>query len=292
LYLNWYIMEASSIHIIRAENFLLDGGATFGVVPKSIWGKLWPANDNNMLSFTCRLLLVEEGDKRILIDTGIGDKQSEKFREHLYLFGDNTLEKSLNNAGFAPTDITDVLLTHLHYDHCGGGVRKNSEGNGFVLTFPNARYWCSQRQWDWAMNPNSREGASFFKENLLPMKESGHLAFIEDQQGFSAAVNLLHVHGHTDGQMIPMIHYKGRCIVFMADFIISAGHIPLPYVAAFDTRPLLSMQEKEAFLKEALDKNYILFFEHALHQEASTVRLTDKGIRADRIGSLDELLNT
>ncbi len=285
-------MNASSLYIIRAENFLLDGGATFGVVPKSIWGKLWPANENNMVPFSCRLLLVVDGDRRILVDTGIGDKQSGKFREYLYLFGDDSLDKSLQQQGFTRDEITDVLLTHLHYDHCGGGVRRKSEGEGFELTFPNAQYWCSRRQWEWAMNPNSREGASYFKENLFPMQDSGQLNFIDEQNEFSSAVSLLHVNGHTDGQIIPLIRFKDRTVVFMADFIPSAGHIPLPYVASFDTRPLLSMQEKEAFLTEAVDKKYILFFEHAHHHEAATVKMTDKGVRADRIGTLEEMLNS
>jgi glyoxylase-like metal-dependent hydrolase (beta-lactamase superfamily II) len=206
------------------------------------------------------------------------------------LFGDDSLERSLKQQGFSANDVTDVLLTHLHYDHCGGGVRKNSEGSGYELTFPNATYWCSQRQWNWAMNPNPREGASYFKENLMPMNESGKLRFIDGEQCFSEAVDLLHVHGHTDGQLIPKIHYKGRTIVFMADFIPSSGHIPLPYIAAFDTRPLLTMEEKASFLKEAVEKNYILFFEHAHHQEAATVKVTEKGVRADRIGTLAELL--
>ena len=283
-------MNADSLHIIRAENFRLDGGATFGVVPKSIWGKLWPADENNLVAFSCRLLLVVEGDRRILIDTGIGNKQGGKFREFLYLFGEDDLEKSLQQAGFKREEITDVLLTHLHYDHCGGGVRRKSEGEGYELTFPNAVYHCSKRQWEWALNPNSREGASYFTENLQPMEASGKLHLIGEEKEFSDSVSLLQVHGHTDGQLIPLIQYKNHVVVFMADFIPSAGHIPLPYVASFDTRPLLAMKEKEDFLRDAVEKNYILFFEHAYHHEAATVCKTDKGVRPDQIGNLKDLL--
>lgn len=283
-------MDTISLHIINAENFRLDGGATFGVVPKAIWEKAWPADENNRVEYICRCLLVVDGNRRILIDTGMGDKQSEKFREHQYLFGAQTLEGSLDEQGFTREDITDVLFTHLHYDHVGGAVRFNRNRDGFELTFPMANHWCSRRQWEWAMHPNVREAASYFKENLLPLVESGKLNLIDEQSQFSTHINLLQVHGHTDGLLIPMIHYEGRTIVFMADFIPSAGHIPLPYVASFDTRPLLAMQEKEAFLNEACEKDYILFFEHPFHHEAATLKMTEKGVRADRIGTLRELL--
>lgn len=273
-----------------AEHFRVDGGATFGVVPKPMWEKSWPADENNRVACTCRCLLVEDGSRRILIDTGMGNKQSEKYFAHQFLFGDDTLEKSLKTCGYRPDDITDVLFTHLHYDHCGGAVRRKETGEGFVLTFPNANHWCSRRQWEWALHPNAREGASYFPENFLPLMERGSLKFIDEEPRFSENVDLMQVHGHTDGQLIPMIHYGKRTIVFMADFIPSAGHIPVPWVAAYDTRPLLAMQEKERFLKEALAKNYVLFFEHPYHHEAATLKLTEKGVRADRTGTLSELI--
>lgn len=283
-------MKEPALYIIRAENFMMDGGATFGVVPKTLWKKSWEPDAENRVAYSCRCLLVVDGDQRILIDTGMGDKQEQKFREHQHLFGTDTLEGSLAAHGFAPGEVTDVIFTHLHYDHCGGAVKYHADRTRTLLTFPHARHWCSRRQWDWAMHPNAREGASYFPENLLPLKESGTLNFIEEQTTFSAHVDLLQVHGHTDGQLIPMIRFAGRTVVFMADFIPSAGHIPLAWVASYDTRPLLAMQEKEIFLKEAVEKNYILFFEHPFHHEAATVKMTEKGVRADRIGTLDELL--
>lgn len=274
-----------------AEHFRMDGGATFGVVPKPLWEKHWPAREDNLVDYGCRCLLVIDGNRRILIDTGIGDKQSEKFLEHQHLFGNDSLEKSLAAHGVPPDDITDVLFTHLHYDHCGGAVRWNETRESVVHVFPRASYWCSQRQWDWAMNPNVREAASYFKENLQPLDESGRLHKIGAETRFSDHVRLLQVHGHTDGQLIPMIDINGRTLVFMADFIPSAGHIPLPWVPAYDTRPLLSMQEKEQFLDEAVQGNYILFFEHPAHHEAATLKRTDKGVRVDRIAPLAELLS-
>lgn len=284
----FYMVE---VKIVMAEHFRMDGGATFGVVPKSLWEKSWPAGDDNLVDYVCRSLLVLDGDRRILIDTGIGDKQSQKFLEHQHLSGNDTLEKSLAIHGFSTEDITDVLFTHLHYDHCGGAVRRNENHDGFVHVFPHAEYWCSQRQWDWAMNPNVREAGAFFSENLLPLEECGRLHKIGEETRFSEHIRLLQVHGHTDGQLIPVIDSNGRTLVFMADFIPSAGHIPLPWVPAYDTRPLLTMKEKEVFLDEAVQGNYILFFEHPAHHEAATLKRTEKGVRVDRIAPLAELLS-
>lgn len=274
-----------------AEHFRLDGGACFGVVPKSIWKKLWEPDDNNMLPVCCRLLLVKDGERTILIDTGIGDKQGGKFREYLYLFGDDSLEKSMAAASCTFEEVTDVLLTHLHYDHCGGGVKYNSDRTGFELTFPNAAYWCSRAQWEWGTQPNVREGASYFRENLLPMMESGKLKLIEKAGAFSDNIELLMVNGHTDGQLVPLIRHRGRIIAYMGDFIPSPAHVPLPYVPAFDTRPLLSMKEKEEYLNRAVKENHILFFEHDHNWEACSLCVTDKGVRADVNGSLQEIIH-
>jgi glyoxylase-like metal-dependent hydrolase (beta-lactamase superfamily II) len=250
----------------------------------------WQPNENNMLPVSCRCLLVRDGERLILIDTGVGNKQKGKFVEHLYLFGDDTLEGSFAKHGIKPEQVTDVVLTHLHYDHVGGGVKYNSDGTGFELTFPNANYWVSKAQWEWAMNPNAREGASYFKENFLPIFESGKLNFIEKEQDFTDHIYLKIYNGHTDGQIIPMVSHKGRTIVFMADFIFTPFNIPLPYVPSYDTRPLLTMKEKAEFLESAVEHHYILFFEHYYLNEACTVTRTGKGIRADKTGSLNELL--
>lgn len=280
----------TELKVIMAEHFKLDGGACFGVVPQSIWKKLWVPDENNMLPVCCRLLLIRDGERLILIDTGIGDKQQGKFREYLYLFGDDSLERSLAAAGVRYEEITDVLLTHLHYDHCGGGVMKKDDGS-FALTFPNARYWCSKAQWEWAIHPNVREGASYFPENLIPLKESGKLNFIEKDGRFSDHIELLLVNGHTDGQIVPMIRHQGRTVAYMGDFIPSPAHIPLPYIPSFDTRPLLSMQEKERYLKRALEENHILYFEHDPDHEACSICMTEKGIRMDTAGPLKQFFN-
>jgi glyoxylase-like metal-dependent hydrolase (beta-lactamase superfamily II) len=280
----------TELYIIIAENFHLDGGACFGVVPKSIWSKLSQPDENNLLPISSRCLLVRDEDRLILIDTGIGKKQKGKFIDFFYLFGDGSLENSFAEQGLDCKDVTDVLHTHLHFDHCGGSVKYNADRTGFDLTFPNANYWCSKAQWEWAMNPNAREKASYLKENLQPILESGKLTFIEKEGPFSPHIYIRMFNGHTDGQIIPHITHNGKTIVFMADFIPTAFHIPLPYVAGYDTRPLLSMKEKEEFLNEAGANHYILFFEHDYQNEACTLERTEKGFRPDKIATLGELL--
>jgi glyoxylase-like metal-dependent hydrolase (beta-lactamase superfamily II) len=277
------------LHVINTGFFKLDGGAMFGVVPKSIWQKTNPADDNNLCNWAMRCLLIEEGDRLILIDNGIGDKQDDKFLSYYYLHGNESLKGSLNKFGFSEDDVTDMFLTHLHFDHCGGGVKR--AGDKFALTFKNARYWSNAEHWKWATQPNPREKASFLKDNILPMQESGHLQFIDikTESPFSQ-FDILYVSGHTDKMMIPKIRYKDKTICYMADLLPSVGHIPLPYVMGYDTRPLITLEEKEKFLNEAADKQYILFMEHDPVNECCTVKRTDKGIRLDRTFSLAEIL--
>jgi len=268
--------------------FKLDGGAMFGVVPKSLWQKLNPPDANNLCTWAMRCLLIEEGDKLILIDNGIGDKQDEKFLGHYHLHGEHSLIKSIHAAGYSPDDITDMFLTHLHFDHCGGGLRK--EGERIVTTFPNASYWTHPGHWTWATQPNAREKASFLKENILPMQESGQLKMVSaDGKSPLSQLDILVVSGHTDKMMLPMIRYKGHVICYMADLIPSSGHIPIPYVMGYDTRPLITMDEKEKFLNDAADKNYVLYFEHDPIHECCTVKRTDKGVRLDRTFKLADL---
>jgi glyoxylase-like metal-dependent hydrolase (beta-lactamase superfamily II) len=278
-----------NLHVINTGYFKLDGGAMFGVVPKSLWSKLAPADENNLCAWAMRCLLIEDGNQLILIDNGLGNKQSEKFFSHYYLHGDDSLQKSLNKAGFAEEDITDMFLTHLHFDHCGGGVKH--EGEKLALTFPNANYWSNEAHWIWATAPNPREKASFLSENILPMQESGHLKFVP-LEGSSPFKNMdmYFVDGHTDKQMLPKIRYKNKTIVFMADLIPSVGHIPIPYVMGYDTRPLLTLTEKEQFLNEAADNGYILFFEHDPLHECCTVMHTEKGVRVKDTFPLKEIL--
>src|SRR6185437_5860160 len=235
------------LHVINTGFFKLDGGAMFGVVPKSMWQKLNPPDENNMCTWAMRCLLIEHQDRRILIDTGIGSKQDAKFLSHYYLHGDDSLEKSLKKAGFSFEDITDVFLTHLHFDHCGGAIKYNEDRSKLIPVFPNATYWSNKEHWEWATKPNAREKASFLKENILPIQESGQLKFIEGKSPF-ADVELLFANGHTDHQMLPIIKYKDKTIVYTADLLPSVGHIPLPYVMAYDTRPLVTLREKEEFL--------------------------------------------
>lgn len=268
--------------------FKLDGGAMFGVVPKSLWQKLNPPDANNLCTWAMRCLLIEDGGKLILIDNGIGDKQDEKFLGHYHLHGEHSLIKSIHAAGYSPDDITDMFLTHLHFDHCGGGLRK--EGERIVTTFPNASYWTHPGHWTWATQPNAREKASFLKENILPMQESGQLKMVSaDGKSPLSQLDILVVSGHTDKMMLPMIRYKGHVICYMADLIPSSGHIPIPYVMGFDTRPLITMDEKEKFLNDAADKNYVLYFEHDPIHECCTVKRTDKGVRLDRTFKLTDL---
>jgi glyoxylase-like metal-dependent hydrolase (beta-lactamase superfamily II) len=265
------------LHPLNTGMFKLDGGAMFGVVPKSLWSRTNTADENNMCTWAMRCLLIEDGNRLILIDNGIGDKQDDKFFSHFYLHGNDSLEGSLNKLGFHPNDITDVFLTHLHFDHCGGGIKWNKDRSGFSATFPNATYWSHSDHWKWATEPNVREKASFLKENIFPMQELGQLMFADQANfdGFSYRT----FNGHTDAQMIPFIEYKGKTIVFMADLLPSVGHIPVPYVMGYDTRPLLTLNEKAAFLDEASEKQYVLFLEHDALNECCTVRKTEKGVR-------------
>lgn len=245
-----------NLHVINTGNFKLDGGAMFGVVPKVLWQKTNPADENNLCNWSMRCLLIEDGNQLILIDNGLGNKQSEKFFSHYYLNGEDTLTDSLSKSGFSANDVTDMFLTHLHFDHCGGGVERTGE-NSFDLAFKNANYWSNENHWEWATQPNAREKASFLLENIQPMEKSGHLNFVPlDKSSPFKQFDIITVDGHTDKQMLPKIKYKDHTIVFVADLIPSIGHIPLPYVMGYDTRPLLTMKEKESFLKEAADKQY------------------------------------
>jgi len=277
-----------NLHVIDTGFFKLDGGAMFGVVPKSIWQKTNPPDDRNLCTWAMRCLLIEDGSKLILIDNGIGDKQDEKFLSHYHLHGDGNLIMSIRAAGFHEDDITDMFLTHLHFDHCGGGVRYN---NGIPeLTFKNAQYWSNADHWSWATIPNRREKASFLKENLLPMHESGRLKFIDvSADSPFPQFDIFYASGHTEKMMIPKIKFNGKVICYMADLLPSTGHIPLPYVMGYDTRPLITLEEKEAFLNEAADNKYILFFEHDAVNECCTVKQTEKGVRLDRVFKLKEL---
>ncbi len=276
------------LHTINTGMFKLDGGAMFGVVPKSIWNKLNPADENNLCSWAMRCLLIEDGNRLILVDNGIGDKQDAKFMGHYYLHGDDSLEKSLAAKGFSKDDITDVFLTHLHFDHCGGSVKR--EGEKLVPAFRNATFWSNERHWNWAVKPNDREKASFLKENILPIQESGQLKFIEkDSHSFPEQISVRQVFGHTEAMMLPMTKYKGRTIIYMADLLPSAAHIPLPYVMAYDMFPLTTLNEKKSFLQEALDNDYILYLEHDPKIECCTLQLTEKGIRMKETFRLDEI---
>ena len=267
------------LHIINTGNLKLDGGAMFGVVPKVMWSALYPCDENNLCNWSMRCLLVETGERRILIDCGIGNKQSEKFFSNYYLNGDDSLDKSLAAAGFTADDITDVILTHLHFDHCGGAVKWNDDKTGYLPTFKNAIYWTSRQQWEWAVNPNNREKASFLKENILPIKEQAKLQLIEKETEIYPGITLRLFYGHTEGQVIPFIRVADRTVVYMADLLPAAAHVPLPYVMAYDTRPLLTLDEKEAFMKEASENSYILFLEHDIYNECCTVHATEKGVR-------------
>ena len=267
-----------NLYSIDTGYFKLDGGAMFGVVPKTIWNKINPADENNMCNWAMRCLLIEEGNRLILIDTGIGNKQDEKFFGHYYLNGSGTLESSLKKNGFLKDEITDVILTHLHFDHCGGAVER--EGENLVPAFKNATYWSNARHWKWATEPNAREKASFLKENILPIKESGRLKFVEQSPNeFPSFISIREVFGHTDAMMLPQFNYKGKSILYMADLLPSAGHIPLPYVMAYDMFPLTTLNEKKSFLGESAENETILFFEHDPLIECATVQNTEKGVR-------------
>jgi glyoxylase-like metal-dependent hydrolase (beta-lactamase superfamily II) len=285
------------LYTIDTGNFKLDGGAMFGVVPKTLWNKLNPADENNLCTWSMRCLLIEEGDRLILVDTGIGNKQDAKFFSHYYLHGDASLDKSLAAHGFHHDDITDVFLTHLHFDHCGGCIER--EGEKLVPAFKNAVYWSHENHWDWAVHPNDREKASFLKENILPIQESGQLKLLtgssEMVEGqlpeikFTENFSIRLVNGHTNAMMLPQLNYKGRTIVYMADLLPSVAHIPIPYVMAYDMFPLTTLKEKKSFLQEATDKNYLLCFEHDPQIECCELVQTEKGIRAGQTLRLSEL---
>jgi len=280
------------IHALNTGMFKLDGGAMFGVVPKMLWSKTNPADEYNMCTWAMRSMLIEDGNRLILIDTGIGDKQSEKFFSHYYLHGNDSLHGNLKKLGFHANDVTDVFLTHLHFDHCGGAIQRTGEEQ-FSPIFKNATYWSNEKHWNWATNPNQREKASFLLENILPIQESGQLKFVERKGSFSENIfknfNVLFVDGHTESQMIPHINYKGRTIVFMADLLPSVGHIPLPYVMGYDTRPLITLDEKDQFLKKAAHENFVLFLEHDGVNQCCTLQQTENGVRLNNTFNLSEL---
>ncbi|MBK7855093.1 MAG: MBL fold metallo-hydrolase [Bacteroidetes bacterium] len=288
------------LHTIDTGFFKLDGGAMFGVVPKSMWVKLNPPDDNNMCTWAMRCLLVEDGNRLILVDNGIGDKQDEKFFGHYYLHGNDTLEKSLNKRGFTKNDITDVFLSHLHFDHCGGSIIRN--GDKLETAFKNATYWSHKDHWQWATQPNAREKASFLKENILPIQESGQLKFVSANStikagqteiitgsDFSSTHQIAVVRGHTDAMMLPVFNYKNKNVAFVADLFPCVGHLPIPYVMAYDTRPLITLGEKSDFLNHAISNNYVLFFEHDPANECCSLAKTEKGVRSEHVFKLNEL---
>ena len=274
---------------INTGHFKLDGGAMFGVVPKSIWQRLNPADDNNMCSWAMRCLLVKDGNRLILIDNGMGNKQNDKFFGYYFLHGNDTLDLSLAKYGFCKDDITDVFLTHLHFDHCGGSIEYNNDRTKLKPAFKNAHYWCAQKHWDLAVNPNPREKASFLSENILPIQQCGQLQFIDTSSEFMTDFNLYEANGHTEAMVLPLINYKNTTIAFMADLIPSVAHLPLPYVMGYDVRPLNTMIEKEYILNEAVKNNWTLFFEHDPITECCQVIQTEKGIRANHLFNLNEL---
>ena len=284
------------LYTINTGYFKLDGGAMFGVVPKSIWNKINPADENNMCNWALRCLLIEDGDRLILVDNGIGDKQDEKFFSYYFLHGDDTLDTSLAKNGFHRDDITDVFLTHLHFDHCGGSIIR--EGDKLVPAFKNAVYWSNEQHWQVATVPNEREKASFLKENILPIKESGRLKLIglpssatESLGGssFTENISARFVYGHTEAMMLAQVKYKDKTLVYMADLLPSQGHIPIPYVMAYDMQPLTTLNEKKSFLKEAAENDYILFFEHDPVYECCNLQETERGIRPKEFFKLKEI---
>ena len=285
-----------TLYPVETGNFKLDGGAMFGVVPKSIWSRTNPADSNNMIDMAARSLLIEDGNRLILIDTGMGNKQSAKFFGYYYQWGDHSLDGSLAQLGLHRDDITDVFMTHLHFDHCGGSIQWNKDRTGYEPAFKNAHFWTNEDHWQWAVQPNPREKASFLKENLLPMQESGQLKFIsKGKDSFversELGFGILFVDGHTEKQMLPHISYKEKTLVFAADLVPTKGHIPVPYVMGYDTRPLLSMDEKQSFMDKAVAENYYLFFEHDAYNEICTLKQTEKGVRSNEVYTFDDLFN-
>ncbi|MCI4444014.1 MAG: MBL fold metallo-hydrolase [Lentimicrobium sp.] len=282
------------LYPIETGNFKLDGGAMFGVVPKTIWNKTNPADEKNLIDLATRCLLIEDGNRLILIDNGMGDKQSEKFFGYYSLWGTHSLDKSLAKYGFHRDDITDVFLTHLHFDHCGGSVQWNKDKTGYEVAFKNAKYWTNENHWEWATKPNLREKASFLSENILPIQESGQLNFLQlPESDFVEKSELdfgvFFVNGHTEKMMIPHIKYQEKTIVFCADLLATAGHVPIPYVMGYDTRPLLTMPEKAKFLNAAAENNYYLFLEHDAHNQIITVEKTERGVRLVAVYSCEEI---
>lgn len=285
------------LYPVESGNFKLDGGAMFGVVPKTLWNRTNPADENNMIDIAARCLLVEDGNRLTLIDTGMGNKQNDKFFGYYHLWGNDSIDKSLQTHGFHRDDITDVFMTHLHFDHCGGSIQWNKDKSGYEPAFKNAHFWSNKDHWKWATEPNNREKASFLKENILPMQESGQLKFTSlpendllknSELGF----DIFFANGHTDKQMIPLIQYKDKTIAYMADLLPTAGHIPLPFVMGYDTRPLLTLDEKEKFLNLAADNNYYLFLEHDAHNQIITVEHTEKGVRLKDVYNYKEIFNS
>jgi glyoxylase-like metal-dependent hydrolase (beta-lactamase superfamily II) len=279
------------IYPIEAGNFKLDGGAMFGVVPKSIWQKTNPADANNLIEMSTRCMLIEDGNRLILVDTGMGLKQSDKFFGYYFRFGNYAIDTSLAKHGFHRNDITDVFLTHLHFDHCGGVIEWNSQKTLLQPAFKNAKIWSNENHWQWATEPNPREKASFLKENINPIKESGQLNFTNHNAKEQLGFDVLLMDGHTEKQMLPKIKYQDKTLVFVADLLPTVGHIPLPYVMGYDTRPLLTIKEKKSFLKEAADNNYYLFLEHDAHNEICTVQHTEKGVRLKETHKFTDLFN-
>jgi glyoxylase-like metal-dependent hydrolase (beta-lactamase superfamily II) len=277
------------LYSINTGYFKLDGGAMFGVVPKSIWDKLNPSDNNNMCNWAMRCLLIEDGKRLILVDNGMGNKQDAKFFGHYYLNGDDSLEKSLAKHGFSKDDITDAFLTHLHFDHCGGSIDK--VGDKYLPAFKNATYWSNESHWEWATKPNDREKASFLKENIFPIKESGQLKFIDAKDGisFNEKIKVRFMNGHTDAMMLPQITYKDKTIVYMADLLPAVAHIPVPYIMAYDTRPLETLAEKKSFISEAQKNDYILFFEHDPNIECCSLQLTERGVRSKDNFKLEDI---
>ncbi|MCF8235471.1 MAG: MBL fold metallo-hydrolase [Bacteroidales bacterium] len=277
------------LHKIHTGNFKLDGGAMFGVVPKVLWQKAYPCDENNLCNWAMRCLLVEDEDRLVLIDNGLGDKQDEKFLRHYHLNGDDSLEKSLSEKGFKKEDITDVILTHLHFDHCGGSIAYSDDGKSFKLAFPNATYHTSRKQYEWATHPNQREKASFLKENILPIEESGQLNLVNEEGELLHNIDIKLYHGHTEAQVIPHINYNGKTVVFMADLMPSTAHIPMPWIMAFDVRPLQTLKDKDRFYKEAIENDYILYFEHDLNNECASLHQTKKGVRVKETFKLADI---